>query len=58
MRFTFHVRRVRPCVVFSSETENRGAGEGGAGNVGSDEDNNWGMDDNIDVNAVRMLLLM
>lgn len=40
------------CVVFSSETESRGAGEGEVGNVGSDEDNNWGMDDSIDVNAV------
>ena len=39
-------------MLFSSETEKRGAGEGGAGNVRSDEDNNWGMDDNIDVNAV------
>ena len=45
------------CVVFSSETENRGAGEGevGSGSAGSDEENNWGMDDSIDVNAVRII---
>jgi len=40
----------------SGETESREKGEGGGvgmGSVGSAEANNWGMDDSIDVNAVR-----
>lgn len=37
----------------TSGTESRGAGEDGRTSVGSDEENNWGMDDSIDVNAVR-----
>lgn len=41
-------------LICSGETESRGKGEGRVvGSVGSDEANNWGMDDSIDVNAVR-----
>lgn len=41
------------CLVHSGETESREKAEGGGvGGVGSDESNNWGMDDSIDVNAV------
>lgn len=44
------------CVVCSGDTESRGNAEGGVmGSVSSDEANNWGMDDSIDVNAVRIL---
>lgn len=47
--------RCLPCC--SSETESRSAEEKaktGKESVGSDEGNNWGMDDSIDVNAVRL----
>lgn len=41
-------------VIYSGKTESRGKEEGGGvGSIGSDEANNWGMDDSIDVNAVR-----
>lgn len=41
-------------VMYSGKTESRGKEEGGGvGSIGSDEANNWGMDDSIDVNAVR-----
>lgn len=41
-------------VICSGKTESRGKEEGaGVGSIGSDEANNWGMDDSIDVNAVR-----
>lgn len=44
------------CLICSGETESRGNGEGGVvGSISSDEANNWGMDDSIDVNAVRIL---
>lgn len=39
-------------VLHSSGAEDRGQGR--ETSVGSGEDNNWGMDDNIDVNAVCM----
>lgn len=41
-------------VLYSSGTGDRGQGR--EASIGSGEDNNWGMDDSIDVNAVCMFV--
>lgn len=57
--YSASVVRLRPalvCLLYadcSSETESRSTGGDGARSIGSDEENNWGMDESIDVNAVR-----
>lgn len=41
----------------SSETESRGAADGPLRRNTPNEENNWGMDESIDVNAVSMIVL-